>query len=159
MSGGETEGDGKRLVLRIGQTGASIEDRHRELLKRGVGQLRLALDTSGANDLEVVSELNREADESGLARARLSVKHQRPAMPGACVIQEALEHFSLSLSAEHLLSQLPRDHIGTLAAQGRYVVMAEDTRSARAGTRGFQDSKAHVLGDTRLIQTKEAEAQ
>jgi hypothetical protein len=31
-------------------------------------------------------------------------------VPGACVIQEAPEHRSLPLSAEHLLSQQPRSH-------------------------------------------------
>ena len=46
-------------------------------------------------------------------------------MPGACVIQEALEHFSLSQSAEQLLSQQPRDHIGTLAALSRFVLTAK----------------------------------
>jgi len=79
-------------------------------------------------------------------------------MPGACVIQEALEHFSLSLSAENLLSQLPRCHIGTLAALSAFDVTAEDARSARDWTKDFQDSKAHVLGDSRLIETKEADS-
>ena len=99
-------------------------------MERGVGQLHLSLDPGGANDLEVVPELNREVEERGLARAGLSVKHQRPAVPGACVIQEALEHLSLSLSAEHLLSQQPRDHIGTLAALSRFVVTAEARQEA-----------------------------
>jgi hypothetical protein len=46
-------------------------------------------------------------------------------VPGTRVIQEALEHLSLSLSAEHLLSQQPCDHIGTLAVLRRFVATAE----------------------------------
>jgi hypothetical protein len=60
-----------------------------------------------------------EVQERGLARAGLSVQHQRSAVPGARVTQEALEHLSLSLSAEYLLSQQPRCHIRTLAALSR----------------------------------------
>jgi hypothetical protein len=105
VSDGETERDAKGLALRIGQALAEAEDRPRELLERGVGQLRFPLDTGGANDLAVPSELNRKVEESGLAHARLAVEHQRPPVPGTCVIQEALEHLSLSLSAEHLLSK------------------------------------------------------
>jgi hypothetical protein len=76
-------------------------------------------------------------------------------VPSTCVIQEALEHLSLSLPAEHLLSHQPRDHIGTLAAVRRFVATAEALgRSGR--TRGFPDSGAPTLGETRLIQMKEA---
>ena len=125
VSGGETERDGKRLALRIGQALAEAEDRPGELLERGVGQLRFPLDTGGANDLAVPCELNREVEESSLAHAWLSVEHQRTPVPGTCVIQEALEHLSLSLSAEHLVSKQPRDHMGTIAAVSRFVATAE----------------------------------
>jgi hypothetical protein len=46
-------------------------------------------------------------------------------VPGTRIIEEALEHLSLSLSAEHLLSQQPCDHIGTLAVLRRFVATAE----------------------------------
>jgi hypothetical protein len=154
-SGGETERDGKRLALRIGQALAEAEDRPRELLERGVRQLRFALDAGSANDLAVPCELNREFEESGLAHAGLSVEHQPSPVPGTCVIQEALEHLSLSLSAEHLLSKQPRDHMGTLAAVRRFVAAAE-RQAARARTKGFPDSGGPTLGETGLNQTKEA---
>jgi hypothetical protein len=99
-----SERDGEGLALGIGQALTQLDDRGTKLLERGVRKLHLPFHPSGANDREVVAELNREVEESGLARAGLSVKHQRRAVSRTRVIQQALEDLSLSLSAEHRLS-------------------------------------------------------
>jgi hypothetical protein len=120
-----SERDREGLALGIGQALGRLDHRGTQLLKGGIRKLHLPFHPSGANDREVVAELNREVEESGLARAGLSVKHQRRAVSGARVIQQALEDLSLPLSAEHRPSQQPRGHIGTLAALGRFVATAK----------------------------------
>ena len=119
------ERDGERVALGIGQAIAELDDRP--------GPAAGARRTGAPSPLRPrrcerpgsSCELNREVEQSSLAHAGFPVEHQGTPVPGTRALQQALEHLSLSLSAEHLLSKQPRDHMGTLAAPRRSVATAE----------------------------------
>ena len=83
----QSKRDAKRVALGIRQTLRSVEDRRAQLLKRGVRQLHLPLDTDGLNDPKLPRSLACVLEQRGLADARLSMHHQDPAMPAARGLQ------------------------------------------------------------------------
>jgi hypothetical protein len=84
-------------VLSWGEAFEEIQHGATELMQSAVGELHLGLDTDGTRDAESLGVLGQITEERGLARARLTAKHEGSALTGANVGQEPVERLALRL--------------------------------------------------------------
>ncbi len=111
-SGAQSEGDTKRVTLRISETLAELEKRRTELLQRRVVELHLPLDARSANDAEVLARLDSGFEKRGLTDAGVSVDHQDTAVTVPHGSQQPVEHRALALPAQQPPRLRPDDHPG-----------------------------------------------
>ena len=76
-------------------------------MERGERELHLPLDSAGSGDVIPLACLDRVLEQRGLADARLSMHHQDAAVPAARGLDQPVEHGTLALPSDQVLSRDP----------------------------------------------------
>jgi hypothetical protein len=96
---GHAERRPQRVALQARQSLQPVEQWGAELMQTGERQLHLGLHAGHAGDTTSGRAVTQVVQERGLAHARLAAQDQDPALPGAHVFQEPVEHLALSVPA------------------------------------------------------------
>ncbi len=111
IAGAESEGDGKRLSLRVRQALHELEARRGELLKRRIGKVHLALDADCPGDAKRARHLDGVSQQGGLADAGLAVNDQHTAVPRARGLKQPVNGLALRAAPDKLLGRRCRGGI------------------------------------------------
>jgi hypothetical protein len=105
IPGAQSEGDGKRLALRVRQALPEFEVVRGELLKRRVWELHLAFHADRSGDAERSSALNGVFQQRRLADARLSMDDEHAAVSLAGGLQQPVDGLALREASDKLLGR------------------------------------------------------
>lgn len=154
----------QRLALRGRQQADPVQERHQHPVQRGEGQPQLRFQPGDADRPHAVSSLRRVLQQTGLANARLTEDHQRPAQALADRFHQLIQRLAIIAAAHQNVRDRglsarkgPGPLVAITAPPGHDSARAEQrdetlTGYASTATIGSSHRQAELYSDLRRTQ-------